>query len=163
MEELEQLKKKVEELEKKLKETEELKNQYLQGWQRARAEFLNYKKEEAQRMKEILDYAKEPLILEILPILDNFELAEKTLKEESKKSPEIQGFLLIKKQFQEFLKKQGVEEIESLHKKFDPLCHEVVEEVDTDEFETGTVVEEIQKGYKINNRVLRPAKVKVAK
>jgi Molecular chaperone GrpE (heat shock protein) len=77
--------------------------------------------------------------------------------------PEIKGFLQIKKQILEFLKKYGVEEIKSVGEKFDPVFHEVVEEIDTDKFETGTIVEEIQKGYKINGRVLRPARVKVAK
>jgi molecular chaperone GrpE len=85
------------------------------------------------------------------------------ISKEKKELPEIKGVLQIKKQILDFFKKYGVEEVKSVGEKFDPAFHEVVEEVDTDRFETGTIVEEIQKGYKINGRVLRPAKVKVAK
>ena len=144
-----------EELEKKLEECEKLKNEYLAGWQRARADFLNYKKEEMERVGDILKYANEGLILKILPILDNFDVALKNIPDE--------GFLQIRKQFQNFLKEQGIEEIESLGKKFDPNLHEVVEEVEGTDKEQGIILEEIQKGYKINDRLLRPAKVKVAK
>ncbi len=161
--EIEELRKRVEELEKKLKETEQLKDQYLEGWQRARAELLNYKKEEMERIGGLIELAKESLIFEFLPILDSFDLAEKSIKEEVKNQQEVKGFLQIKKQILEFLKKHGVEEIASVGQKFDPSLHEVVAEIDTDEFETGTILEEVQKGYKINNRVLRVAKVKVAK
>ncbi len=161
--EIEELRKKVEELEKKLKECETLKNEYLSGWQRARADLINYKKEELERIGDFIKRANENLIFEFLPVLDNFDNAEKAISLEKKETPEIKGFLQIKKQILEFFKKYGVEEIKSVGEKFDPLFHEVVEEVDTDKFETGIIVEEIQKGYKINGRVLRPAKVKVAK
>lgn len=159
----EDLKKEIEDLKNKLKEFENLKNEYLAGWQRARADLLNYKKEELERVGNLIRYASEGILLNILPILDNFEIAEKNLPEELKNNENIKGFLLIKKQLIDFLKTQGIEEIDVLGKKFDPAFCEVVEEVETNEKETGTVVEEIQKGYKINGRVLRPAKVKVAK
>ena len=161
--ETEKLKKEIEELKKKLEETEKLKKEYLAGWQRARADLLNYKKEELERVGNLIRVANENLIFELLPILDNFDVAEKKLPENLKKDPNFQGILQIKKQILDFLKKHGVEEIESVGKKFDPKFHEVVEEVETDKFETGQIVEEVQKGYKINGKVLRPAKVKVAK
>jgi molecular chaperone GrpE len=161
--EIDELKKKIEELEQKLKESETLKNEYLAGWQRARADLINYKKEELERIGDFIKRANENLIFEFLPVLDNFDNAEKVISPEKKEVPEIKGFLQIKKQILEFLKKYGVEEIKSVGEKFDPVFHEVVEEIETDKFETGTIVEEIQKGYKINGRVLRPARVKVAK
>jgi molecular chaperone GrpE len=157
------VKEEIGKLRKKLKETEKLKQEYLVGWQRARADLLNYKKEEAERLKNLTKIATENLILEFLPILDNFDVAERNLPEDLKKDPHFQGFLQIKKQILDFLKKNGVEEIESLGKKFDPKYHEVIEEIDTDEFKTGIIVEEVQKGYKINGKILRAAKVKVAK
>jgi len=159
----EDLKKEIEELKKKLEETEKLKNEYLAGWQRARADLINYKKEEMERVGGLMKVAQEGLIIELLPILDNFDIAEKNIPNELKDNETIKGFLQIKQQILDFLKKKGVEEIKSIGEKFDPLYHEVVGEVDTDEVETGVIVEEIQKGYKIEGRVLRPAKVKVAK
>ncbi|HDM31885.1 MAG TPA: nucleotide exchange factor GrpE [bacterium] len=162
-EEIEKLKKEIEELKKKLEESEKLKQEYLAGWQRARADLLNYKKEELKRVGNLVKVATENLILELLPILDNFDIAEKNLPKEKKEDPNIKGFLQIKKQILDFLKKQGVEEIKTVGEKLNLQFHEVVEEVDTDEVETGYIIEEVQKGYKINGRVLRPAKVKVAK
>jgi len=159
----EELKKEIEELKKKLEEAEKLKNEYLAGWQRARADFLNYKKEELERLGEMVKYAGETLILKILPILDNFEIAEKKLPEDLKNNENVKGILQIKNQILNFLKEQGVEEIKSVGERFDPNFHEVVEEVEMKDKEPGTIVEEIQKGYKINGRLLRPAKVKVAK
>lgn len=153
----------IRELREKLLECEKLKKDYLAGWQRAQADLLNYKREEMERLGELIKYASEGLILKVLPILDNFEIAEKNLPENLKNDQNIKGLLLIKNQLKEFLKTQGVEEIEVLGKKFDPAFCEVVGEIETEEKETGTVIEEIQKGYKINNRLLRPAKVKVAK
>jgi molecular chaperone GrpE len=160
-EEIEKLKKEIEELKKKLEDTEKLKQEYLKGWQRERADFLNYRMEEEKRFEEFFERKKEKLILEFLPILDNFEIAKKSVGNE--KDPKIEGFLQIERQILEFLKKLGLEEIKTEKEKLNLLEHEVVEEIDTDEFETGTVIEEIQKGYKLNGKVIRSAKVKIAK
>jgi molecular chaperone GrpE len=159
----EELKKEIEELKKKLEEAEKLKNEYLAGWQRARADLINYKKEELERVGELIKFSANGLILKILPILDNFEIAEKKLPEDLKNNENVKGILQIKNQILNFLKEQGVEEIKSVGERFDPNFHEVVEEVEAKDKEPGTIVEEIQKGYKINGRLLRPAKVKVAK
>lgn len=150
-------------LKKKLEECQKKKDEYLAGWQRARADFLNYGKEEMERIKEILKYGNENLILKILPILDNFELAEKKLPENLKNDGEIKGLLQIKIQLQDFLKNQGIEEIKTIGEKFDPNFQEVVGEVEEADCESGTVIEEAQKGYTIHGKVLRPAKVKIAK
>ena len=153
----------IEDLKKKLEECQRLKEEYLAGWQRARAELLNYKKEEMERIGEILKYADVGLISKILPILDNFEIAEKKLPENLKQDENIKGILQIKNQILDFLKNQRVEEIKSLGEKFDPNFHEVMEEVEAKDKTPGTIIEEIQKGYKINGRLLRPAKVKISK
>lgn len=146
--------------EEKLKECEKQKEEYLAGWQRARADFLNYKKEEMERMAEILKYGAEEMVLKFLPILDNFEIAEKKLL--NKDDENIKGFLLIKNQILDFLKNHGVEGIKAIGEKFDPNWHEVVEEV-ADNGSPQAIVEEVQKGYKINNRLLRASKVKINK
>ncbi len=162
-------KEKLSELEECQKKAEE----YLAGWQRSRADLLNYKKEEMERIGQLLGYAIEELILKFLPILDNFEIAEKKLPEDLKKDENVKGLLLIKNQILDFLKSQGVEEIESVGEKFDANLHEAVEEAEPAqisskieagrEIESGVIIEEIQKGYKINGRLLRPAKVKIVK
>ena len=153
----------IEELKKKLEECEKLKDEYLAGWQRERADFLNYKREELERIGEILKYTNVGLILNILPILDNFEIAEKKIPEDLKNDENVKGILQLKNQILDFLKNQGVEERKSLGEKFDANFMEVVETTEAKDKESGIVVEEIQKGYKINGKVLRPARVKVAK
>lgn len=153
---VEQIKK---DLEACLKEREE----FLRGWQRERADFLNYKKEESERIKSIIRHANEEFILKILPVLDNFEKAEKEIPEKFKEDQYFKGLLQIKIQLLDFLKNQGVKEVESLGKKFDPNFHEVIEEVKIKDKESGIVVEELQKGYILEDKLLRPAKVKVSK
>ena len=153
----------VEDLQKELQECLKQKDEYLAGWQRARADFLNYKKEEAEHVSDLLNYSSENFILELLPILDSFSMAEKILSDEAKKDSNIQGMLQIKNQLLDFLKKQDMEEIKSLGEKFNPNFHEAVEEVETESEEPGIVIEELQKGYTLQGRVIRPARVKVAK
>lgn len=153
----------IEDLKKKLEECQKQKDEYLAGWQRARADFLNYKKEEMERIEEILKYAGVGFILKILPILDNFDVAAKKLPEDFKNDEKVKGILQIKTQLQDFLKSQGVEEIKTIGEKFDPNFHEATEQVELKDKEPGIIIEEIQKGYKINGRLLRPAKVKVVK
>jgi molecular chaperone GrpE len=194
----EDLKKEIEELKKKLEECQKLKDEYLAGWQRARADLINYKKEELERVGELIKFSANGLILKILPILDNFEIAEKKLPENLKNDENVKGILQIKSQILNFLKEQGVEEIKSIGERFDPNFHEAIEEVSEfakditykrirgiiEEYiggrtnaitlnhikgqmksaiEAGTVIEEVQKGYKLHERVIRPAKVKLAK
>ncbi|MBI2038468.1 MAG: nucleotide exchange factor GrpE [Candidatus Nealsonbacteria bacterium] len=150
----EDLKKEEPQKPEKLNELEECKKQkdeYLAGWQRERADFLNYKKEEMERIGELLKYSGEEIVLNLLPILDNLDVAEKKLPDNLKNDENVKGLLMIKNQLEEFLKLQGVEEIKTAGEKFDANFMEAVEKE-----------EEERKGYKINGRLLRPAKVKQA-
>ena len=153
----------IEDNKKVLELCQKEKEEYLAGWQRSRADLLNYKKEELERIGEILKYAGEEFVLKVLPILDNFYLAEKELPESLKSEENVKGILQIKTQILDFLKNQGVEEIKTAGEKFDPNFQEVMEEVEKKDVESGIIVEEIQKGYTIHGRVLRPAKVKISK
>lgn len=153
----------IEELKKKLEECEKLKSEYLAGWQRARADLLNYKKDEIERIDELIKYADVGIILKILPILDNFDLAEKKLPENLKDDENVKGILQVKNQILVFLKNQGVEEIKAVGEYFDPNFHEAAEMVDLKEEASGKVVEEIKKGYKLHGKVIRSARVKVTK
>ena len=153
----------LEDLKGKLELCQKQRDEYLAGWQRARADFLNYKKEEIERIEKLIKYANEELILGILPILDNFEIAEKKMPKDLGNNDYLKGLLQIKAQIQSFLKGQGVEEIRPLKEKFDPNLQEAVEEVEKQDLESGTVIEEVKKGYKLHGKVLRPAEVKVVK
>lgn len=145
-------------MEKKRKKEQE----YLESWKRERAAFLNYKKEEAERVGEFVKFANQELILKILPILDNIYIAEKKLPRELKGNLWVQGFLKTKTQILDFLENQGVEEMKCLGKKFDPNLQEAVEKVEAEGKEEGIIIEEIKKGYTLHGRVLRPAKVKIS-
>jgi len=152
-----------EDIKEKLEKCEKQKEEYLAGWQRARADFLNYKKEEMERIGGIVFYAQEEMILKILPVLDNFDLVEKKLPEDLKDNPDIKGILQIKNQVHDFLKNYGIEGMKVLGEKFDPNFHEAVEQIEIKDKEKGIIVEEIQKGYLIQGKVLRAARVKVSK
>lgn len=150
-------------LQKQLEECQKQKEEYLNGWKRERADFINYKKEEMERMGELIKYANEELILKIIPILDNFDISEKNLPENLKNDENVKGLIQIKQQLRDFLKSQDVEEIKSIDEKFNPNFQEVVEEIEIKDKEKGIVVEEIKKGYTLHGKVIRPAKVKIVK
>ena len=126
-------------------------DEYLNGWKRAKADYLNLKKEMEAQNKEIKEWLSKIFLLPILDIMDNFDRAG-TLDA---------GIENIKKQFEDFLKANGVEAMKVIGEKFDPLMHEAVESVDGGE--SGRIIEEARRGYLVNGEVLRPAKVKVYK
>src|SRR4030042_4092081 len=112
-----------------------------------------------ERIGVLIKYSNEELILKILPVLDNIYLAEKELPKELKEHKWTEGILRIKKQISEFLKQEGVEEIKAEGENFDPNFMEITEEVESDK-EKNVIIEVIQKGYTLNNKVIRPARVK---
>ncbi len=159
--------------ENKLGQLERKCEEYLNNWKRSAADFINYKKEELERIGTVIKYANQELILKILPILDNIELAEKQLPEKLKNGEEgsaqsiewTKGFLQIQKQAEEFLKREGIEEIKTVGGKVDPKTMGMVEEGSGGQTSagSGTGMEEVQRGYTIQEKVLRPAKVRVTK
>lgn len=136
-------------------------DEYLNNWKRSAADLINYKKDEMERMGFLGKYAKEDIIYKVLPIIDSIMLAQAHMPQELKNSTWMQGFNQIQNQITDFLKKEGIEEIKVLGEMFDPTTMEIVEQVDGGQ--SGTVAQELQKGYKINDKILRPAKVKVNK
>ncbi|HOK35096.1 MAG TPA: nucleotide exchange factor GrpE [Candidatus Pacearchaeota archaeon] len=153
------LEKKIEKLKEKLKICQKEKEEYLAGWQRERADFLNYKRDEEKKLEEKIEFFKKKILLEFLSVLDSIERAEKNLPEEMKENSWAKGVLGIKKQIEGILRKEGVEEIE-IDEDFNPELCEAVEVIEGEE---GKVIEVSQKGYLLNKKVLRPAKVKVGK
>tara|TARA_Y100000310_G_scaffold275909_1_gene292694 strand:- start:7697 stop:8158 length:462 start_codon:yes stop_codon:yes gene_type:complete len=127
--------------------------------QRLQAEFENYKKRCEKERVEFVKYAKEDIIKNLLPVLDSFEFA---LKNKCNKEEFAKGVEQIFAQLFSVFEQEGVRHIESLGKKFDPYKHEVLLQEKSDK-EEGTVIEELQKGYMINDRIIRHTKVKVSK
>jgi len=145
-------------------ELEECKKQAeenLKGWQRAKADFVNYKKDQEKYLDEFRKYASEDMIVKLLPTIDNFELAVKHLPEDLENSDWAKGIICIKNQFDNFLKEAGVEEIKAVGEKFDPNLFESVGEEESDQ-EEGIIITEVQKGYRMFGKVVRVGKVKVA-
>ena len=154
---------KLRDIEQELKECQEKRDEYLAGWQRVQADFSNYKKEETKRLKSLSEYVNLNAVSKVLPILDNFDLIEKNLSEEVKNDKNIRGVLQIKTQILDFLKNQKIEEIKAIGENFNPNFHEAIEQVEIEGEKSDIIIEEIQKGYKFQDKVIRPTKVKVTK
>lgn len=136
----------------------------LAGWKRALADFVNYKKIQEEEKKSFLEFANADLIFEILPVLDNFNAAWKVLPKDLEKNPWVAGIGHVRGQLENILKNRGVEEVGKIGEEFNPQFHEAVEKIEdkkAEKKEKATIKEILQKGYKLNGQVLRPAKVKV--
>ena len=135
-------------------------DEYLDGWQRAKAEFINYKKDEVKRFETLAKFANESIVRDLINILDSFDLAVSTLEKEGSVE---KGVYLIRAQLEDALKNYGLERvIVSIGNSFDPAMQEAVAVVESDK-PSGTVVEEIERGYMLNGKLIRPAGVKVSK
>ncbi len=154
---------KQDKLQKELEECQKKCKEYLDGWKRAKADLINYKKEESQRMEEFGRYNRQAFVFSLLPILDNLDLAEKNLSADLQNDEQVKGLLMIKKQLEDFLKTNGVEAIDAVGQKFNPELHEAAQMAECEDVQSGAIVEEMQKGYMIDGCLLRPAKVKVSK
>lgn len=128
--------------------------------QRLQAEFDNYRKRNAKLRAEALDEGAENVMKALLDTLDSFERAMES-KPEDTSDPFVQGIALVYKQMRDALSKLGLSEIDS-NGQFDPNFHDAVMQDDSGEHESGTVTQVLQKGYKVNDRVIRHAMVKVA-
>lgn len=136
---------------------------YLNGWKRAKADYLNLKKETEKRQQEIVQFANLALISELLPIYDHFKLAINHIPAEEQDKDWVKGFSHIKKQWQDFFRQIGIEEIDTVSKSFDPEYHEAVVHEAKEGFDSDVVFEEVKPGYIWHGKVIQPAKVKVAK
>lgn len=142
-----------------LKKCEAERDEYLNGWKRAKADLINYQKDEVKRFEELAKFSNWELVKDLISVLDGFDFATDLPK----------GALLIRQQLEEILKRQGLEKIPvqiissgGMAQQVDPAFHEVVGEVESDH-PAGTIIEEVVRGYVLNGRVIRPAKVRVVK
>lgn len=143
----------------KSQEVERLQDRLL----RLQAEFENSRKRMAREKAEFLKFAHEGLILDFLPVLDNLERALGAARAEVGSTPLVEGIEMIARLFRSVLEKAGVKPMEAVGQPFDPAYHQAVAQVDSAQGDANMVVEEIQKGYLIEGRVLRPAMVKVSR
>jgi molecular chaperone GrpE len=130
---------------------------------RRQAEFENYRRRVDRERSETYTRARAEVLLELLPVIDNFERALASLENSGGDAESLRhGVELIHKQFKDALTKFGLEPVESVGQTFDPHVHEAVTIEPTDKHKENTIIEEFQRGYKLGEKLLRPAKVKVA-
>ncbi len=137
--------------------------EYLDNWRRAAADLANYRKRAERDVTEITKMANSVLILRLLPVLDDLDRAFQTIPPELRDLTWVDGIMLIGRKLRAVLEAEGLKPIEAQGKPFDPNYHEAVIHEETDQHEEGLVTGELQKGYMLHDRVLRPTMVKVSK
>ncbi|WEV80404.1 nucleotide exchange factor GrpE [Bacillus velezensis] len=128
---------------------------------RVQADFENYKRRNRLEMEVAQKYRSQNVVTEILPALDNFERALQVEAESEQTKSLLQGMEMVRRQLMDALEKEGVEAIEAVGQEFDPNLHQAVMQVEDENFGSNIVIEELQKGYKLKDRVIRPSMVKV--
>lgn len=130
--------------------------------QRVAADFANYRKRNEAERAEFAKFAKADLIAKLLDVLDGYDRALATVPDELKGQPWVEGMWLVERKLRSILEAEGLTPVDSVGKAFDPYIHEAIAHVESPEPE-GTVVDELQKAYRLHDRVIRPALVTVAK
>ncbi|WP_066156181.1 nucleotide exchange factor GrpE [Halalkalibacter krulwichiae] len=138
-------------------EVTELNNRLL----RVQADYDNFRRRSREEKESAAKYRSQTVIEALLPVIDNFERALLVKPETEEAKALLQGMEMVYRQFQEALKSEGVEVIETVGQTFDPHLHQAVMQVEEEGFESNQIVEELQKGYKLKDRVVRPSMVKV--
>ena len=146
----------VEELKQAMAEEKEKAENYLANWQRAQADFMNYKRRSEQDKEEIRKFANSVLMLSLLPILGDLERAFASMPPDIAKLSWVDGIRLIERNLRASLEAQGLSSIEAVGEPFDPRFHEAVRQ---DKGKEGIVIEEVEKGYRLHDRVIRPSRV----
>jgi molecular chaperone GrpE len=156
-------KNKIKKLREDLEACQKEKQEYLDGWQRTKADFVNYKKRTDEEKKEIIKYATKEFVLEIIPAIDNFEHAFRDKTNWEKVPVEWrQGVEFIYSELKETLVRHGVTEINPLNETFDPKLHNSIDLVPVTEAEKdGKIVEVVQKGYSFGDKIIRHPNVRV--
>ena len=137
--------------------------EYLEGWQRARAEFANYKKRVERELKDSHSSAAGSVLKDMLPVIDDLERAMNNVPEDLQGNAWIGGVTMIQRKLNKILENYQVTVLDPTGEPFDPNLHEAIGMEDSDDVESGHVTATMQKGYVLGERVLRPALVRVAK
>lgn len=146
-------------------EVEKLRAEHEEGQQRllrTQADFDNFRRRTLKEKEELGKYASAKLITELLPVIDNFQRALSTAGEHAESASYVKGVEMIFRQLEGVLSAEGLTAMESVGKPFNPEFHQAIMQVESEEYEEGIVVEEVQKGYMLKDKVLRPAMVKVS-
>lgn len=151
-----EVKDKLKKLKEKLDQCQEEKQANLTGWQRAQADFINYRRRQEEQMSEWSKMFGEGLLKDILPVLDTLDASIAHSGESEN------GLVGVRDQLMKILAKHGLVEMKSVGEKFNPEYHEAIEQVEG-EGEEETIVEEVQRGYLLNGKIIRVARVKVTK
>jgi len=146
----------------RIAELEKLAEEGQQRFLRAQADFDNYRRRTVKEKEELAQYATTKLLGQLLPVVDNFERALAASKEGGDYEALAKGVDMIFRQLGQLLEQEGLKPIEAVGQPFNPEFHQAIMQVETDEYEEGIVVEEVQKGYMVKDKVLRPAMVKVS-
>jgi len=133
-------------------------DEYLAGWQRSQADFVNFKRRTEQDKEDTIKYANTELIIKLLPIIDDLGMAFTAIPAGHSHAGWVKGIKLVERKLKNFLDTLNLTEIEAVGKPFDPNLHEAVMQAEGAE---GMVLQEFQKGYKLGDRVIRPSKVSV--
>ncbi|MFC4103998.1 nucleotide exchange factor GrpE [Paenibacillus xanthanilyticus] len=141
-----------------MKQAEENQQRYL----RAQADFDNFRRRTQKEKEDLARYASEQLIKQLLPVVDNFGRALEASKNGGDAESFAKGVDMIFRQLEQTLESEGLKPMETVGQPFNPDFHQAIMQVESDEHEEGIVVEEVQKGYVLKDRVLRPAMVKVS-
>ncbi|WP_246281069.1 nucleotide exchange factor GrpE [Saccharibacillus qingshengii] len=152
----------VEELQERVQALTAQSEEYMQRLARSQADFDNFRKRTIREKEELGKYASSKLISELVPVIDNFSRALDTTPEGENAESFVKGVKMIYRQFENVLQAEGLTAMETVGQPFNPEFHQAVMTVESDEFEEGIVVEELQKGYMLKDKVLRPAMVKVS-
>lgn len=150
----------IQKLKSELEKADNLSKDYLNRLQRTMAEFDNFRKRTITEKASMYDNGVKDIVEKLLPIVDNFERAVET--ESEKDNAFFKGVEMILKQFKEIMTSIGVEEIEAVGEKFNPNIHNAVMHIDDENYGENEVVEQLQKGYKYKEKVVRASMVKVA-
>lgn len=160
LEKLESKNEEIAKLQEELEKQEDQTNEYISYSQRLQADFENYKRHSEKQNTEIIKYANEQLISNIL---DSYEDLERALNQSNNEKELREGVELIYSKLKDILEKEGLKEIPTEGEKFDPFKHEALMAENNDDFENGYIIEELMKGYTLKDKVLKYSKVKVCK
>jgi molecular chaperone GrpE len=149
-------------LERQLEEQRKLADEHYQRYMRTQADFDNFRRRSRQEKEDFAKYASGKLIEQLLPIVDNFERALSASKDNKDYEALLKGVDMIYRQLDQVLVQEGLQPIESVGQPFNPEFHQAIMQVESEEHEEGIVLEEMQKGYKLKDKVLRVAMVKVS-
>lgn len=150
-------------LEAELAKAQEESKQYLDALSRERADFINYRRRTEANLNQTIQAKKADILKNFLTVLDNMELAIQHKPENAGNEEWWKGIELVSRQLQGVLATEGMEPIEALGQDFDPNFHEAITHEDNDKYDSGKVIGIIKQGYKLGDRVVRPALVRVAK